>query len=136
MPKETWLRIAEEKRMACEQREGKTEYVGALEFPEKGIDRPLRQVFHVIVRNIDREGQLLLFPEIEVGVYWTSLTCAPWRVITLYRDHASKQFHSELKTDLTWNVYLPGRLIRAILFCMPLYLRRICSGLWARRACV
>ncbi|ALS27120.1 ribonuclease H-like domain-containing protein [Paenibacillus sp. 32O-W] len=50
---------------------------------------------------IDREGQMLLFPEIEVNVYWTSLTCSPWRVIELYRDHGtSEQFHSELKTDL------------------------------------
>lgn len=100
-PKETWLRIAETTGIACEQREGKIEYVGSMEFPEKGFDRPLRQVFHVIHRTIDRDGQVLLIPEIEVSVYWTTLTCAPWRVIELYRDHGtSEQFHSELKTDL------------------------------------
>jgi len=100
-PKEMWLHIAETKGVACEQREGKTEYVGVIEFQEKGFDRKLRQVFHVIRRTMDRDGQLLLIPEIEVNVYWTSLRCAPWRVIELYRDHGtSEQFHSEIKTDL------------------------------------
>lgn len=100
-PKAAWLAIAKEKGIACEQREGKTEYVGAIEFPCKGFDVKLRQVFHVIERTIDRNGQVLLLPEIEVHVYWTSLRCAPWRIIELYRDHGtSEQFHSELKTDL------------------------------------
>lgn len=100
-PKELWLRIAESSGICCQQREGKKEYVGFIEFTEKGFDRPLRQVFHVIERTIDRDGQMLLVPEIEVNVYWTSLRCGPWRVIELYRDHAtSEQFHSEIKTDL------------------------------------
>jgi hypothetical protein len=99
--KESWLRIAEDKGMACEQRPGKTTYIGVLTFPQKGFECNLRQVFQVIVRTIDRDGQLLLFPDVEVNVYWTSLTCSPWRVIELYRDHGtSEQFHSELKTDL------------------------------------
>jgi len=56
-------------------------YVGAISFKEPGFDRPLRQVFQVIERSIDRDGQLLLIPELEVNVYWTSLGCAPWGVI-------------------------------------------------------
>jgi len=100
-PKETWLAIAKTKGIACQQREGKTEYVGAIEFEQKGFDRKLQQVFHVIERTSDRDGQLFLVPEIEVHVYWTSLGCSPWRVIELYRDHGtSEQFHSEIKTDL------------------------------------
>jgi len=100
-PKEAWLHVAETSGICCEQREGKKEYVGFIEFPENGFDRPLRQVFHVIERTIDRDGQILLVPELEVDVYWTSLRCAPWRVIELYRDHGtSEQFHSEIKTDL------------------------------------
>lgn len=100
-PKESWLRIAEDLGMKCEQRPGKIDYIGSITFKEKGFDRPLRQVFQVTVRTIDRDGQLLLFPDIQVSVYWTSLMCAPWRVIELYRDHGtSEQFHSELKTDL------------------------------------
>lgn len=57
-PKEMWLRIAETTGIACQQREGKVEYIGAIEFREKGFDRPLRQVFHVIHRTIDRDGQV------------------------------------------------------------------------------
>jgi hypothetical protein len=100
-PKESWLHIAQSHGMACEQRDGKTEYIGFIEFKEKGFEHPLRQVFQVIERTIDKSGQMLLVPEIEVNVFWTSLTCSPWRVIELYRDHAtSEQFHSEIKTDL------------------------------------
>lgn len=71
-PKELWLHTAQTKGIACEQREGKTEYIGFIEFPEKGFDRPLHQVFQVIERTIDQDGQMLLVPDIEVNVYWTS----------------------------------------------------------------
>ncbi|GFZ82856.1 hypothetical protein GCM10008018_30950 [Paenibacillus marchantiophytorum] len=77
-------------------------YLGFMEFPKKGLDCPLQQAFHVIYYTIDR--QVLLLPETEVSVYWTTLTCAPWRVIKLYRDHGtSEQYHSELKTDLVFH---------------------------------
>lgn len=100
-PKDIWLHIAQTGGIACEQREGKTEYFGFIEFKEKGFDRPLRQVYQVIERTSDPDGQMFLVPEIEVNVFWTSLTCTPYRVIELYRDHAtSEQFHSEIKTDL------------------------------------
>jgi hypothetical protein len=99
--KESWLHIAETQGVACKHREGKLEYIGAIEFEEKGFERKLRQVFRVIHRTIDRNGQILLFPDIEVHAFWTSLSCSPERVIELYRDHGtSEQFHSELKTDL------------------------------------
>ncbi|MBT9260199.1 MAG: IS1380 family transposase, partial [Clostridiales bacterium] len=50
---------------------------------------------------MDRHGQILLVPDIEVNAYWTSLEGDPWRVVELYRGHAtSEQFHSEIKTDL------------------------------------
>ncbi|WP_425465592.1 hypothetical protein [Paenibacillus hemerocallicola] len=52
-PKEMWLTIAETKGIACQQREGITEYVDAIEFKEKGFDGKLRQVFHVIQRTMD-----------------------------------------------------------------------------------
>lgn len=99
--KELWLHTAKTKGIACQSREGKVEYVGAMTFKDKDFEQPLRQVFHVIERIMDRDGQLLLIPDIEVHVYWTSLACAPWRVIELYRGHGtSEQFHSELKSDM------------------------------------
>ncbi|CAM3822411.1 hypothetical protein PALA111701_27745 [Paenibacillus lactis] len=51
-----------------ELREGKTEYVGAIEFAQKGFKSKLRQVFHVIERTMEPDGQLLLVPKIEVHV--------------------------------------------------------------------
>src|SRR5690606_23329085 len=64
-PKEAWLNIAKAKGISCEVREGKTMYIGAISFHEPGFERPLRQVFQVIERSIDRDGQLLLLPELE-----------------------------------------------------------------------
>ncbi|OUM84144.1 MAG: transposase [Bacillus thermozeamaize] len=99
--KETWLHIAQTRGTCHEPREGKKEYVGSIEVSKAGFPHPLRQVFYVIERTIDRHGQILLVPDVEVQVYWTSLRCQPWRIIELYREHGtSEQFHSEIKTDL------------------------------------
>jgi hypothetical protein len=61
----------------------------------------LRRVMRVTERTIDKHGQHLLVPEIEIEGWWTSLWTDPEDIIALYADHAtSEQFHSELKTDL------------------------------------
>ena len=60
-------------------------------------------VFEVIERTIDKDGPMLLVPEIEVDVYLTSLPdpASASVVIDLYHAHGTmEQFHSELKTDL------------------------------------
>jgi hypothetical protein len=63
--------------------------------------RPFRLVVRVVERTIDKRGQHLLAPEIELEGGWTSLGEAPERVIERYRDHGThEQFHSEIKTDL------------------------------------
>lgn len=60
-----------------------------------------RRVTRVIERTIDRRGQALLVPELEIEGWWTSLDLPDATIIDLYRDHAtSEQFHSEFKTDL------------------------------------
>lgn len=60
-----------------------------------------RRVVRVIERTIDKRGQRLLVPDIELEGWWTSLTLPDEEVIALYRDHGtSEQFHSELKTDM------------------------------------
>ena len=63
-----------------------------------------RRVMRVIERTIDKNGQMLLLPEIEIEGWWTSLnslTYSDEQIIALYQDHAtSEQFHSEFKTDL------------------------------------
>ena len=67
----------------------------------QGSEYTHRRVMRVIERRIDRNGQHLLVPEVEVEGWWTSLEHADAEIIALYRDHAtSEQFHSEFKTDL------------------------------------
>jgi hypothetical protein len=61
----------------------------------------LRRVMRVIERTIDKHGQHLLIPDIEIEGWWASLEFDEETVIGLYADHAtSEQFHSEFKTDL------------------------------------
>lgn len=70
---------------------------------ERGEKRELacRRVIRVTERTIDKKGQLLLEPDIELEGWWTSLALSAEKVIALYEDHGtSEQFHSELKTDM------------------------------------
>lgn len=60
-----------------------------------------RRVVRVTERTIDKKGQMLLEPEIELEGWWTSLSLSAEKIIALYQDHGtSEQFHSELKTDM------------------------------------
>ena len=96
---ESWLAIAQEYGICHEERLGK-DYSGDI-YIDKGIGVPLRIVFKVTERTIDAKGQYLLFPEIEVDTYYTSLPDAPAQVIDLYEQHGtSEQFHSEIKGEL------------------------------------
>lgn len=55
----------------------------------------------VIERRIDKQGQTLLVPSIEIEGWWTSLDLPEEEIIRLYADHGtSEQYHSEFKTDL------------------------------------
>lgn len=70
---------------------------------DEGQERSItcRRVIRVIERTIDKKGQLLLNPDIELEGWWTSLSLADQKIIELYQHHgASEQFHSELKTDM------------------------------------
>jgi len=60
-----------------------------------------RRVMRVVERTIDRKGQILVLPDIEVEGWWTSLAFPDDQIIALYRGHATcEQFHSEFKTDM------------------------------------
>lgn len=70
---------------------------------EDGTEQSLtcRRVMRVTERTIDKKGQYLLIPDIEVEGWWTTLALSEQEVIELYNGHgASEQFHSELKTDM------------------------------------
>lgn len=100
--REEWLEEAQSFGEWREPRPGKKVYVGDTTRERDG--KQIRVVYQVIERTIDRKGQSLLIPEIEVDTYWTSLgvrVATPDEVIALYRDHGtSEQFHSELKSDM------------------------------------
>lgn len=55
----------------------------------------------MIERTINKKGQHLLMPEIELEGWWCSLDVPTTEVIELYKHHGThEQFHSEFKTDL------------------------------------
>jgi len=61
----------------------------------------LRRVMRVIERTIDKNGQMLLEPDIELEGWWTSLKHSDQEIIDLYKGHAlCEQFHAEIKTDM------------------------------------
>jgi hypothetical protein len=66
-----------------------------------GERRNFRLVLQVTERTIDKHGQHLLTPAVEVEGWWTSLTDAPEVVIEHYAYHGThEQFHSEIKSDM------------------------------------
>lgn len=61
----------------------------------------LRRVLRATERYFERDGTPLLFPNVEIEGWWTSLRHDKEKIIDLYKGHAlCEQYHSELKTDL------------------------------------
>jgi hypothetical protein len=100
--KEQWLDTAKSLVSAETPRKGKKVYTGTITKGHSKCDEmKLDIVFKVTERTIDKHGNGLLLPEIEVETYWTNLYEDAEEVINLYHDHGtSEQFHSELKTDM------------------------------------
>jgi hypothetical protein len=60
-----------------------------------------KRVMRAVERTVDRRGQRLLMPEIEVEGWWSPLELPEKDVIRLYEDRGtSEQFHSEIKSDM------------------------------------
>ena len=89
-------------------REGKTVYVGStwreisyLGKNGKTKTETLRMVYEITERTIDKRGQILMLPDIEVNMWWTNLDWTDDAVIESYHAHGEcEQYHSELKTDM------------------------------------
>jgi hypothetical protein len=61
----------------------------------------MRRVVHAIERTIDKTGQVLLMPDIEIEGWLTSLDLPVAEIVRLYQGHGThEQFHSEFKSDL------------------------------------
>ena len=57
--------------------------------------------YEITERTIDKYGQILLVPDVEVNMFWTNLPFSDRALIALYHAHGeSEQFHSELKSDM------------------------------------
>ena len=99
---EEWLLDAQAFGEWRTPREGKTVYIGETLRERDG--ETMRVIFEVIERTIDRDGNALLLPDIQVHTWWTSLSkreASPDEIISAYHDHGtSEQFHSELKSDM------------------------------------
>ena len=101
--KAAWLERVEQQGVWVTPREGKCTAL----FSEivtrtwNGYDYQVRRVIRLSERTIDKHGQALLIPEIELEDWWSSLDHDEKEVIQLYADHGtSEQFHSGFKTDL------------------------------------
>ena len=100
---DAWVSRADAAGAFVETRPGKRVAVLSLtvERAWKQAKRDLRLVVQVTERVIDKKGQHLLVPDIELQGWWTSLDHPPEAVIALYQHHGThEQFHSEIKTDL------------------------------------
>ena len=107
--KEEWL---ESVRECCQNiqhpRDGKTVYIGQTfrnvtyslsDNEEKTVG--IRTIYEITERTIDRYGQYIIVPDIELGTYWTNTSLPDETVIDLYHAHGeSEQYHSEIKTDM------------------------------------
>ncbi len=101
--KDEWLDFAEKHGRWETTRDGKRVALFRVEDEREwqGHIYIVQRVMRIIERTIDKKGQQLLIPEIEIEGWWTSLLLSEEEVIQLYCDHGtSEQFHSEFKTDL------------------------------------
>jgi len=102
--KEWWLSLARRVGESKSPREGKTVFTGEVSHIKVAGREDLAPVFatfEVTERTIDKHGQELLIPDVEVNTFWTTLPVEARTVIELYHNHGtSEQYHSELKSDL------------------------------------
>lgn len=110
--KEQWLSLARRVGESRKPRQGKTIFTGeASHIPVAGRENlPVFATFEVMERKIDKHGQELLIPDIEVNTFWTNLPDDAATVINLYHAHGtSEQYHSEIKSDLSFERMPSGK---------------------------
>ena len=114
-PKEQWLSLARRVGESKSPREGKTVFTGeASHIKVAGREdlAPIFAVFEVAERTVDKYGQELLIPDVEVNTFWTILPDKAQTVIGLYHNHGtSEQYHSELKSDLDFERLPSGKFV-------------------------
>ena len=111
--KEWWLSLARRVGESQSSREGKTVFTGEVSHIKVAGREDLAPVFatfEVTERTIDKHGQKLLIPDVEVNTFWTTLPVEAQTLIGLYHSHGtSEQYHSELKSDLDFERLASGK---------------------------
>jgi len=111
--KEWWLSLARRVGESQKSREGKVVFTGEVSHIKVAGREDLAPVFatfEVTERTIDKHGQKLLIPDVEVNTFWTTLPVEAQTVIGLYHSHGtSEQYHSELKSDLDFERLASGK---------------------------
>ena len=107
--KEDWL---QEMKACCKNvqnpREGKVVYIGSswkdVPYTTASDEKKvigMRIVYEIIERTIDKHGQILMLPDVEVNTWWTNLDWTDEQIIESYHAHGEcEQYHSEIKTDM------------------------------------
>lgn len=107
--REEWLGMAKRNYLDITRpRNGKTVYIGSdwkeISYQTDDGTRKkatIRMGYEIIERTIDKNGQFLLIPDIEVNMWWTNTDFTDQDVIGQCHAHGeSGQFHSKLKTDM------------------------------------
>lgn len=104
--KDGWFDMAREHcKNVTTPREGKTVYIGSdwKDVTSKRFEKDftLRAGYEITERTMDKNGQFLIVPDIEVETWWTNLGDSDQDVISLYHAHGEcEQYHSEIKTDM------------------------------------
>jgi hypothetical protein len=86
-------------------RDGKRVYIGSdwktVSSKQFHQEFTLRAGYEITERTIDKYGQILMMPDIEVETWWTNLGFSDHDIISLYHAHGEcEQYHSEVKTDM------------------------------------
>lgn len=104
--KDGWFDMAKQYcKNVTTPREGKKVYIGSdwktVSSKQFSRDFTLRAGYEITERTVDKTGQILLIPEVDVETWWTNLGETDQEVIDLYHAHGEcEQFHSEIKTDM------------------------------------
>lgn len=116
-------RLAHEDAMWCHWRDGKRECQWSEIVELEGVGskaKPVRRVYRLTERTIDKHGKVLLLPSYKLEGWTTTLpsrfTCAD--IIALYCDHGThEQFHSEFKSDMDLERLPSGKFDTNYLVC-------------------
>jgi hypothetical protein len=115
--------VAYASTMWCHLREGKRMCLWTQAIYLDGVGtpaNPVRRVFRLIERTIDKHGSPLLLPDYELEGWTTTLphSLTMQNNIELCKDHAThEQFHSEFKTDMDLERLPSGKFDTNFLVC-------------------